>query len=237
MVSASRLYDPPSALPLPMKSSTFLSLYGKLEHLVLRLPLPLQQPILREITPIKTLFLLQRAPRLVLLGAGGTGKRQLLDALFGEEVLLPGAENLSDGAWQEIGHAGRGTLKLLDARRPASLNMLRAALAADASDLFIFLREDDSLAEAHALDLDHAQEILALAESQHGTKPRLLGVLTPRESGADLEQARQELAQRAVTQAQIEGASARVADRVGGTGFEFIAQGLGELAGFPSLKP
>src|SRR5258706_266559 len=51
-----------------MKPSTFLSLYEKLEHLVQRLPAPLQQPILREITPIKTLFLLQRAPRLVLLG-------------------------------------------------------------------------------------------------------------------------------------------------------------------------
>ena len=46
-----------------MKPSTFLSLYDKLEKLVRHLPESLQGPILREITPIKTLFLLQRAPR------------------------------------------------------------------------------------------------------------------------------------------------------------------------------
>src|SRR5215470_6127216 len=122
-----------------MKPSSFLSLYEKIESFVHRLPGPLQQPILREITPIKTLFLLQRAPRLVLLGANGAGKVELINALCGGEALRPGEENLSDGTWQEIGRAGRGTLKLLDARRPASLNMLRSALAAEAPDLFLFV--------------------------------------------------------------------------------------------------
>lgn len=171
-----------------MKPSTFLSLYEKLENLVHRLPSALQQPILREITPIKTLFLLQRAPRLVLLGSGGAGKVELLNALFGGEALRPGEENLSDGAWQEIGRTGRGTLRLLDARRPASLNMLRAALAAEAPDLFIFASGDAAGDE----DRDHAQEILAFAESQHDSKPRLLGVLTPG-GASDGERARQDL--------------------------------------------
>jgi uncharacterized protein (DUF697 family) len=170
-----------------MKPNTFLSLYEKLEALVHRLPGPLQQPILREITPIKTLFLLQRAPRIVLLGSGGAGKVELVNALFGGEALRPGEENLSDGAWQEIGRTGRGTLKLLDARRPASLNMLRAALAAEAPDLFIFASRDTASDE----DRDHAQEILAFAETQHGAKPRLLGVLTP--GASDGERARQDL--------------------------------------------
>ena len=70
-----------------MKPSTFLSLYEKLEKLVHRLPDSLQQPILREITPIKTIFLLQRAPRLVLLGPAGAGKVELLRALFGAPEL------------------------------------------------------------------------------------------------------------------------------------------------------
>jgi uncharacterized protein (DUF697 family) len=171
-----------------MKPNTFLSLYDKLESLVNRLPSALQQPILREITPIKTLFLLQRAPRLVLLGSPGAGKAELINALFGGEALRPGEENLSDGTWQEIGRTGRGTLRLLDARRPASLNMLRTALAAEAPDLFIFASPD----AGHDEDRDHAQEILAFAESQHGAKPRLLGVLTPGGAG-DGENSRQEL--------------------------------------------
>ncbi len=171
-----------------MKPTAFLSLYEKLEGLVHRLPASLQQPILREITPIKTLFLLQRPPRLVLLGSSGAGKVELVNALFGGEALRPGEENLSDGTWQEIGRTGRGTLKVLDARRPASLNMLRAALAAEAPDLFIFASPD----AANDDDRSHAQEILAFAESQHGAKPRLLGVLTP--GGAiDGERARQDL--------------------------------------------
>ncbi|MGB8170891.1 MAG: hypothetical protein WCF18_25525 [Chthoniobacteraceae bacterium] len=171
-----------------MKPNTFLSLYEKLESLVHRLPSALQQPILREITPIKTLFLLQRPPRLVLLGPDGSGKVELVNALFGGEALRPGEENLSDGAWQEIGRTGRGTLKILDARRPASLNMLRAALAAEPPDLFIFASPSAATDE----ERDHAQEILGFAQVQHDTPTRLLGVLTPGVS-ADGERARQDL--------------------------------------------
>lgn len=175
-----------------MKPSTFLSLYDKLEKLVQRLPDSLQQPILREITPIKTLFLLQRAPRLVLLGPAGAGKAELLRALFGAEVMRAGEENLGDGTWQTFGQKSRGTLQLLDARRPASLNLLRAALAAEAPDLFIFLRPALAMDADHAADLDHAAEILACAEQRGGVRPKLLGVLLPAAT-ADAERARQEL--------------------------------------------
>ena len=170
-----------------MKPSTFLSLYDKLEKLVRHLPESLQGPILREITPIKTLFLLQRAPRLVLLGREGAGKVEVLRALFGADVARAGEENLSDGTWQTFGEKSRGTLQMLDARRPASLNMLRAALAADAPDLFVFVRPALAIDEDLAADLEHAAQILAVAERGSG-RAKLLGVLT---EGA--ESARQEL--------------------------------------------
>jgi len=175
-----------------MKPSSFLGFYEKLEKLVHRLPEALQQPILREITPIKTLFLLQRAPRLVLLGAGGAGKVALINALFGAETAQPGEENLSDGTWQIHGRAARGTLRLLDARRPASFNLLKAALTAEAPDLFIFVRPAREIDADFAADLDHAAELLTFAESRHGTRPRLLGVLLP-EAATDTERARQDL--------------------------------------------
>ncbi len=174
-----------------MKPSTFLSLYDKLEKLVQRLPDSLQQPILREITPIKTLFLLQRAPRLVLLGPAGAGKVELLRALFGTEVVRAGEENLGDGTWQTFGQKSRGTLQLLDARRPASLNMLRAALAAEPPDLFIFIRPALAIDGSLTADLAHAAEILACAE-QRGGRAKLLGVLLPG-ALAETEPARQEL--------------------------------------------
>ena len=175
-----------------MKLSSFLPFYEKLESLVHRLPAPLQHPILREIVPIKTLFLLQRPPRLVLLGPNGAGKAELLAALFGADVLLPGEENLNDGRWQTIGRATRGSLHLLDARRPASLSILREELARETPDLFIFVRSADKTGDDLAADLDHALQLLPLATPSEGAAPKLLGLLLPSASG-DTEAARQEL--------------------------------------------
>jgi uncharacterized protein (DUF697 family) len=174
-----------------MKPSSFLGYYEKLEKLVQRLPEALQQPILREITPIKTLFLLQRPPRLVLLGASGAGKVAVINALFGTETAQPSEENFSDGTWQIHGTA-RGTLRLLDARRPASFNLVKSALSAEAPDLFIFVRPAREIDADFAADLDQAAELLAFAGSRHGARPRLLGVLLPKPA-ADAERARQEL--------------------------------------------
>lgn len=175
-----------------MKPSNFLSLYEKLESLVRRLPEGLQQPILREITPIKTLFLLQRPPRIVVLGPNGAGKTELVAALFGENVLLPGEENLSDGHWQTIGRTGRGTLLLLDARRPASLPLLQEALTAEPPDLFVFVRPAGEIDAAFPADLDHAVQLLAFTTGADSTPPKVLGLLLPRTSG-DTEVARQDL--------------------------------------------
>jgi len=175
-----------------MKPFSFLSIYEKLENLVQRLPEPLQQPILKEITPIKTLFLLQRAPRLVLLGQSGLGKVEIVNSLFGSDVVQPGEENLSDGAWQTIAPGGRGSLRLLDARRPVSLNMLKAALTVEAPDLFLFIGSDGQPAEALAADLDHAEQILSFAESRHTPRARLLGILASGSAG-EAERARQSL--------------------------------------------
>ena len=111
----------PSLLIVFMKPSSFLALYDKLEKLVHRLPSSLEQPILREITPIKTLFLLQRAPRLALLGERSAAQAGLINALFGEEVVGRDEEMLHDGLWQTLTRAGHGSLELLDARQPLSL--------------------------------------------------------------------------------------------------------------------
>ena len=198
-----------------MKPSTFLSLYDKLEKLVRHLPDALQQPILREITPIKTLFLLQRAPRLVLLGPGGGGKVELLRALLGADAIQPGEENLSDGTWQTFGQKSRGTLQLLDARRPASLNMLRAALASDTPDLFIFVRPARAIDADLAADLEHAVQILACAGQRGSGRAKLLGVLVPGAAG-DTEHARQALNASLHTRTEL-------SDRMAGT----LAMGTG----------
>src|SRR4030095_4992474 len=123
-----------------MKPSAFLALYEKLEKLVQRLPESLQHAILREITPLKTLFLLQRAPRLVLLGERSCGKASLINAIYGEEILSSDEEMLHDGVWQTLSPAGRGSLDLLDLRRPISLVAAQSAVATTAPDAYLFVR-------------------------------------------------------------------------------------------------
>jgi len=174
-----------------MKFSSILALYEKIEGLVYRLPKGLQAPILTEIRPIKTLFLMRRPPRIILTGPNGAGKAELLAALFGADVLLPGEENLSDGRWQGIGRAGRGTLDLLDARRPVSVPLLREALSAKTPDLFVFVRGAGETEDALTADLDHTVQLLGLAAAREGAGPKVLGLLLP--VGDDSEPARQKL--------------------------------------------
>src|SRR5687768_4530206 len=95
-----------------------LSLYEKFEKVVQKLPDGLQKPILRELDPIKTLFLLQRPPRIVLLGERRVSRSAFLNALFHSHVAEATEDDVQDGRWQSFTASGRGTLKLLDARRP-----------------------------------------------------------------------------------------------------------------------
>lgn len=143
-----------------MKASSFLPLCEKLESLAQRLPEALRQPILGEITPIKLLFVLQRAPRLVILGERAAHKAQLLNALFGSEVLPPPEESLRDGTWQPLRIDGRGSLEVLDARRPVSLPAAQSALATHPADLILVLRGAEQIDGEFAADLDHAARLM-----------------------------------------------------------------------------
>lgn len=152
-----------------------LTIYEKLEKLVQRLPEAVHQPILREITPIKTLFLLQRPPRVALLGERAAKKAELISAIFGDEVPPSTGEILHDGAWQSLTLHGRGTLRLLDARRPVSSNIAQTALAAEAPDLFLFVRASTG-GKGFDADAKHAAELIEFADARHEGRPRLLAV-------------------------------------------------------------
>ena len=159
-----------------MKQSVFLSIYEKLESLVQRLPDGLRAPILREITPIKTLFLLQRPPRIVLLGDRAASRTALVNALFGESVARPDEDSVQSASWQEFARSGRGTLRMLDARRPSALAGLSRALGAEPPDIYLFLH--DGSAGDHGLpdDLDHAAAVIEFADRTHAVRPAIVGV-------------------------------------------------------------
>lgn len=159
-----------------MKPSVFLSIYEKLEAVVQRLPEGLRGPILREITPIKTLFLLQRPPRIVLLGDRAASRTAFVNALFGEAIARDGEDAVQSSSWQEFARGGRGALRILDARRPSVIAGLSRSLGAEAPDLYVFLHDISGGTHGLPEDLDHAVSVMDFADRNHSGRPAIMGV-------------------------------------------------------------
>jgi len=166
-------------------SMNLLALYEKLEALLHKLPAGLHQPILRELEPLKTLFLKQRAPRIVLLGERSVSRAQIVNGLFGSEVANPTDDARQSGAWDTFALGGRGTLRIIDARAPMTTSILSRPLGGDAVDLFLFVRGSTDLSESFAADLDHASKVLAFTDAQHAARPRLLGLQVGQDASED----------------------------------------------------
>ncbi len=153
------------------------AVYDKLEKLVERLPKALQSPILREVRPIKTLFLAQRPPRLLLLGDRAASRSTVVNALFGEAAAHQDEDHLQDGTWQLFA-SGRGKLRMLDARRPVAPGMVRRALAAEAPDLCLFLRAGSRAVAEQEEDQQRVREFFGATLSGGGLEVPVIGVAT-----------------------------------------------------------
>ena len=164
---------------------TLLAIYEKLEAVLKKLPEGLSRPILRELEPLKTLFLEQRGPRLVLLGDRTVSRAALVNHLYDQDAARPTEDIGQSGTWETFALPGRGTLQVLDARRPVSMPILSRPLAAQAPDLYLFLRASTGISEGCAEDLDRAVEVLAFADSQSAERPKLLGVQCGADAGED----------------------------------------------------
>src|SRR6185436_13006867 len=127
-----------------MNRSLFLHVVERLEGLVGRLPSTIQKPILSELTPLKELFLKQRSPRFVFTGSFDTPLPQLLAAMFPGFVPVafaadPGRKQL----WREYHLKDRGTISILDARDPETINQVGEDLEATPADVIFFVEDED----------------------------------------------------------------------------------------------
>ena len=162
---------------------TFLQVFEKLEGFAHRLPGALQTPILQEVTPLKDLFLRQRAPRLVLAGDPGASSAGLFNAIFGAPVAPFAREDASDKAppaagWQDFSHAGRGVLRLLEARQGEEVSeATAAALAAEPPDLFLFLVAPGAMTANDPAAFDRLEALLERTERAHGLRPCVVGIV------------------------------------------------------------
>jgi len=100
-----------------MNQSTLVQIAERLESLAGRLPEKIRRPVLRELTPLKQLFLQQRRPRFLFVGSSKTPMQKIIDLLFapdpqeGMNVALTPVHR-----WTEWTIPGHGTVSILDAR-------------------------------------------------------------------------------------------------------------------------
>lgn len=116
---------------------TLLRLYDKLSGLLEKLPGGLQKPILRELRPIRDLFLEQRPPRIMLVGDNTASIPTLLAAL--------GASNARTGSsyagWRVYSFPGEASIQILDARYDVPDAHIENAITHAMPDLALLLQD------------------------------------------------------------------------------------------------
>ncbi|MBA3543451.1 MAG: hypothetical protein H0T83_03290 [Chthoniobacterales bacterium] len=171
-----------------MNNSALLHIVERLEGFLGRLPDSIQKPVLRELTPLKELFLQQRSPRFVLTGPHPMPLLDFVARIFTEESgEAPSRETLTGlYRWQKISIGQQGSIQLLDARGAdaAALALVREALQQQPADLFFFLPAERDAKVATRKEMERLETLLAgngggavgarLIELQTSDSPSLL---------------------------------------------------------------
>jgi uncharacterized protein (DUF697 family) len=130
-----------------LNRESLLSLYDRLTKLVEKLPGGLQKPILRELVPIRELFLEQRPARILMLGATGKSVPEFLDSIAGIRV----ETGESDNGWRTYRVPDRGEIVILDARQDVPQTAFESALARFVPDIALLLKESEDDEAAFSL--------------------------------------------------------------------------------------
>ncbi|MBU3666138.1 MAG: hypothetical protein FGM15_09740 [Chthoniobacterales bacterium] len=150
-----------------MSRQALLSVYDKLAALLEKLPGSLQEPVLRELEPIKEIFLRQRAPRVCVFGENAIELPALINALAGRAVLHA---PILRGPWTPV--QGSGTVDWADLRGSGSLS-------GGPADIYLLV----ATSSFSASDAHRTAEVLAAATPREGGGAAGLAVLTLGDAG------------------------------------------------------
>ena len=162
-----------------MNRASLLHIIERLEGFLSKLPETIRRPVLHELTPLKELFLQQRAPRFVLTGANRLPLQEIVGAVFNWTPSTESHELLMElFRWHAIDLGGRGTVSFLDARAAdaRTRTKIQEELKTQPADIFLHLADDD----AHAIEqseLDNLAAFVAFNPVEH--QPRIIGVVWP----------------------------------------------------------
>ena len=140
-----------------MNPPSLLQIVERLERLAGRLPSKIQKAVLRELTPLKQLFLQQRPPRFLFVGASGMPMGQIIGALFAPvDVIETRDASVPICRWHDVSLPDRGTISVLDARGADdwALTQLQDELKYQAADIIFFLSDERIAQGPEKRDLD-----------------------------------------------------------------------------------
>jgi uncharacterized protein (DUF697 family) len=130
-----------------MNQNTIVQIAERLEGLAGKLPERIRRPVLRELVPLKQLFLQQRRPRFLFIGSSKTPMPEIIDLLFapdsheGMNVTLTPVHR-----WTEWTIPGHGTVSILDARGAddSVQTQIREDLRREPADVVFFFDDGES---------------------------------------------------------------------------------------------
>jgi uncharacterized protein (DUF697 family) len=177
-----------------MNQTTLVQIAERLEGLAAKLPERIRRPVLRELVPLKQLFLQQRRPRFLFIGSSKTPMPEIIDLLFapdsheGMNVTLTPVHR-----WTEWTIPGHGTVSILDARDAgdSAASQIQADLRHEPADIIFFFDDGKSnLNESLAVHSDETKiiglslgsasrltEVEQRLNAQSGVRDRLLTVV------------------------------------------------------------
>lgn len=152
-----------------MNQTALLRIVERLEGFLARLPEKIRRPVLRELTPLKELFLQQRPPRFLLIGSSNTPTHRLLNVLFS-----PGAQEQLNVAlmpvhrWVDWDIADRGTISVIDARDVdhAAAAQVEEELERQPADI-VFIFEDEA-ANSESVNFEKSPGLALRVQHQFG---------------------------------------------------------------------
>ncbi len=165
-----------------MNRKLFIDLSERLEGLVTRLPGSLQEPILRELRPVKEFFLLQRAPRIAMVSAGPTVWAPAINTLLSHEVFTERSATVVENGWFAARVPGCGYLQMAQIDDPSAPGQ-RAII--EESDLVLaVLRAGHAKPAAEASRLVPILAATLPADVRKTPRPAVVGLVLARENEA-----------------------------------------------------
>lgn len=176
-----------------MKQTTLVQIAERLESLAGKLPEKIRHPVLRELTPLKQLFLQQRRPRFLFIGSSKTPMQKIIDLLFASADERVNVTVTAVHRWTDWTIQGQGTISILDARDAGDSveAQIEEELGREPADLIFFF--DDGELDLHkaigvpvgqakvvGLSLGSERQVIQMEEAmdaQPDLRERLLAVV------------------------------------------------------------